>query len=77
MGSQSKLAIAGAIIALLGVLAIAVPMFTTEHREDVARIGDVHITANEKTTHVIPPFVGPTILAIGVLLIGTGLVVRR
>lgn len=79
MGGFPKnwLVIAGAVVALLGALAIAVPVFTTEQTKDVAKIGDLKLTATEATSHVIPPFVGPAVLAIGVVLIGAGFVARR
>ena len=38
---KSGLMIAGALVALLGVLAIAIPAFTTEQTKEVAKIGDL------------------------------------
>ena len=61
--SKSSLLMIGAILALAGVLAIAVPVFSTEQNKEVAKLGDVHITAREETQHVIPPFVGPVLAA--------------
>lgn len=75
-GPKSGLMITGAIVALLGVLALAVPAFTTEHTKDVAKIGDLKLTANEQETHFVPPFVGPAALAIGVILMGAAFVGR-
>lgn len=74
---KSRLAIAGVVVALLGVIAIAVPVFTTEQTKDVAKIGDLTIAAREETSYVIPPFVGPAALAIGVVLIGFGFAAKR
>ena len=48
---KSGIMIAGAIFAVLGVLAIAIPVFTTQQTKDVARIGDLRLTAKEETTH--------------------------
>jgi hypothetical protein len=74
---KSGLMITGAVVALIGILAIAVPVFTTEQTREVAKIGDLKLTAAEQTSHVIPRFVGPAVLGIGVVLIGAGLVARR
>lgn len=68
--SRTGLMTIGAIVALLGVIAIAVPVFTTHQTKDVANIGDVHLTAQEDTTHFIPPMAGPAALVLGVVLIG-------
>jgi hypothetical protein len=62
----------GAVIALLGLLGLAIPVFTTSQTKDVAKIGDLKIQANEETSHVVPPLVAGGALVIGVLLIGVG-----
>lgn len=74
---KSGLMIVGAIVALLGVLAIAIPAFTTEQTKDVAKLGDLKLTANEQTTHVVPPFIGPAALGIGIVLMGAAFIGRR
>lgn len=74
---KSGVMIAGAIIAVLGVLAIAIPVFTTERTKEVAKLGDLKITANEQTTHVVPPIVGPAVLGIGLVLMGAAFLGRR
>ena len=38
---------------------------------------DLKLTAKEETSHVIPPFVGPAFLAVGVVLMGVAFVSRR
>lgn len=75
--SKNTLMLIGAIIAIVGILAIAIPVFTTEQTKDVAKIGDLKLQTKEETSHVIPPFVGPAALVIGVVLIGAGAVARR
>ena len=75
--SKSAVMIAGAVLVLLGVLAIVVPIFTTEQTKDVANIGNLKLTATEETSHVIPPIVGPVALALGVILLGAGLFAKR
>ncbi len=71
------LLIAGAVATLLGIAAIAVPVFTTEQNKEVLKIGDLKVTAREETAHFIPPLVGPGALAIGLVLMGAAFVVRR
>jgi len=78
MGSpKSGLMIVGAIVTLLGVLAIAIPAFTTAQTKEVARLGDLKLTTNEQTTHVVPPFIGPAALGLGIILMGAAFVGRR
>ena len=50
------LEVAGVIVALLGGLAIAIPVFTTQQTKEVAKIGDLKLTTNEETAHIIPPW---------------------
>lgn len=79
MGSvfKSWFVIAGVVLALAGALAIAVPVFTTEQTTDLAKLGDLKITAKEETSYVIPPFAGPIALALGAVLLGVGIVAKR
>jgi hypothetical protein len=74
---KSGLMITGAAVAVIGVLAIAIPVFTTEQTKDVAKIGDLKLTTKEDTTHVIPPFIGPAVLVIGLGLVGAAFIGRR
>jgi len=74
---KSTIMITGAVIALLGVLAIAVPVFTTQQTKDVVKLGDLKLTAQEETSHTMPPFVGPAALLVGLILIGVGFTARR
>ncbi len=76
-GSTNMVVIIGAVLALLGITTLAIPIFTTTQTKDVADIGDLHVTAKEQDTHVVPPLLSEGALAIGVVLIGVGLVSRR
>lgn len=67
----------GAIIALLGLLAFAIPSFNTEKTEDVAKLGDLKVQAKTEETHVIPPIVSEGAIVLGLLLVGAGLVMNR
>ena len=75
--SRNSLVTIGAILAVLGVLAIAIPYFTTTETKDIAKIGDLKVQAKTQETHTIPPYVGPAALAIGVVVLGAGLMQRR
>jgi hypothetical protein len=74
---MNKLAIGGAVLALLGVLGFAIPMFTTEQTKDVAKIGDLKLQTTESTSHIVPPMLAGGALIAGVVLIGAGVFQRR
>jgi hypothetical protein len=67
----------GAILALLGLLALASPVFTTNQTKNVATIGDLKIDANEQTSHAIPPILGGAALIVGLVLVAGGLYQKR
>jgi hypothetical protein len=75
--SLTGLTIAGAVLVLLGLLAFAVPVFTTQETRDVARVGDLKLQTTENRSFVIPPLVSGGALVLGVILIGAGLYQRR
>jgi len=62
----------GAVVALLGLLGLAIPVFSTSQTKDVAKIGDLKIQANEETSHVVPPMLAGGALVIGLVMIGAG-----
>ena len=53
--SMSALMIFGAILAVVGLVALAMPVFQTQETHNVANIGPVHVQATENREHVIPP----------------------
>jgi hypothetical protein len=75
--SMSGLMIGGAALVLLGLVAFAIPVFTTQQTTDVARIGDLRLQTTESRSHVIPPFLGGGALVLGVILIGAGFYQKR
>jgi uncharacterized membrane protein len=74
---MNVLMILGALLVLLGVVGLAVPEFTTQHTKDVAKVGPLQVQATEHSDHFIPPAVAGAALAVGVVLIGGGLLQRR
>ena len=67
----------GAILALIGLLALSYPMFTTNETKNVAQLGDLKIQANEQTTHAIPPILSGALLIVGLVMLGGGLYQKR
>jgi hypothetical protein len=63
----------GAILAIVGLILLAYPFFTTTQTKDVANFGPIHVQENEQQTHMIPPILSGGILAIGVVMLAGGL----
>lgn len=66
----------GALLALFGILGLAIPVFTTSETKDVVKLGDLKIQNTEHYTHVVPPALGVGALVLGVVLMGAGLYQR-
>jgi hypothetical protein len=67
----------GAVIALSGLIAFAIPSFNTSETKDVAKLGDLKVQTQTEQTHVIPPIFSEFAIGLGILLIGVGLVINR
>jgi len=67
----------GALLALLGILGLAIPVFTISRTKDVVNLGDLKIQSTEQSTHVVPQALSAGALVLGVVLIGAGLYQRR
>jgi hypothetical protein len=77
-GSASNgLTIGGAILVVVGLLALAIPVFTTHQTKDVAKLGDLKIQTTESQHYSIPPIAGGGALVLGVVLIGMGFYQKR
>jgi hypothetical protein len=63
----------GAIIALLGLLALAIPQFTTNETKNVVTLGDLKVQATEPTSHSVPPLAAGAAIIIGLVMAGSGL----
>ena len=70
--AMGGLTISGAALVLLGLLAFAIPVFTTQQTTDVARIGDLKLQTTEMESFVIPPVLAGGALVLGIVLIGAG-----
>jgi hypothetical protein len=69
--------ILGALIALSGLVAFAIPSFNTENTKDVVKFGDVKVQAKTQEEHQIPPALSEGAIALGVLLICAGAAMGR
>jgi hypothetical protein len=67
----------GTLFALLGILGLTIPVFTTSQTKDVAKLGDLKIQSTEHSTHVVPQALSAGVLILGVILIGVGAYTRR
>ena len=67
----------GAVLALLGILGLAMPIFTTSQTEDVAKLGDVKIQTTEQSAHVVPQALSTGALVLGLVLVGAGVYANR
>jgi hypothetical protein len=75
--SMTGLMLGGAVFVLIGLITFAIPVFTTHHTEDVARIGDLKVQTTQHDSYVIPPLVSGGAVILGVALIGAGFYQRR
>jgi len=67
----------GVPLVLLGILGLAIPIFTTSQTKDVAQLGDLKIQSSEQSTHVVPQALSAGVFALGVVLVGAGLYQKR
>ena len=67
----------GALLAFVGILGLAIPVFTTSQTKDVVNLGDVKIQSTERSTHVVPQALSVSALVLGVVLIGAGVYTKR
>lgn len=67
----------GIFIAVLAIIGLTVPVFTTWHTRDVASVGDVKLQSTTQSTHVVPVALSVGGLALGLALIGLGVYSRH
>ncbi len=73
---MNGLTMGGVALVLLGLAALAIPVFTTQQTKEIARIGDLKIQTTEDKSFAGPPLVAGGAVALGLVLIGAG-VYRR
>ncbi len=67
----------GAVLALLGVLGLAIPVFKTSQTKEVAKLGNFKIQNTGQSKHVVPQALSVGALVLGVILIGAGVYAKR
>ncbi len=77
MARMNGLMVVGAILVLAGILGFAIPVFTTQETEEVARIGDLALQTTKDTSYSIPPLLSGGVLVLGLALIGAGVMQKR
>ena len=73
---MNGLTMGGVALVLLGLAALAIPVFTTQQTKEVARIGELKIQTTEDKSFAVPPLVAGGAVVLGLVLIGAG-VYRR
>ena len=74
--SKTGLMGGGVVLALLGLLGIAIPIFTTQQTHEVAKVGTLKLNATENKTYAVPPLLSGGALVLGIVLLGAGIVRR-
>jgi hypothetical protein len=74
---MNGLMMSGVALAVLGLIGLAIPVFTTQQTKEVAKVGDLKLQTTENEAHVIPPLLSGGALALGIVLIGAGFYRRR
>jgi len=64
--------IVGIILIVLGIIALAYQGITYTTREEIANIGGLKVTANERHSIPLPPILGGLALASGIILVIAG-----
>ncbi|MGO9452770.1 MAG: hypothetical protein ACLQDV_17280 [Candidatus Binataceae bacterium] len=74
---MKSITLLGAVLALLGILGLVSPEFTTSQTKDVVNLGDLKVQSTEHSTHVVPQALSAGALVLGIVLIGAGLYQKR
>jgi ABC-type nickel/cobalt efflux system permease component RcnA len=67
----------GAVLVIAGIVGFAIPVFTTQSTETLAKVGDLKLQSTEDATHRIPQLVSGGLVVLGLVIIGTGLGRKR
>ena len=74
---NAAIIIVGAVLAIVGLIGLAYPVFTTSHTEDVAKLGSLKVQSQKQSEHWIPPAASAGVLGLGAVLIVTGIAIRQ
>ena len=69
---KSTTTIAGIVLMIVGIFALAYQGFTYTKHEQVAKIGELQITADTQQTVYIPPILGGVAVIAGIVLVVIG-----
>jgi len=69
---KSKITMLGVVLMLMGIVVLAYQGFTYTKHEEVAKIGDVQVTADTQKTVYFPPMLGGVSLLAGIVLVALG-----
>jgi hypothetical protein len=72
MGRMKPMALAGIVLIVLGVAALAYQGISYRTREKIVDIGPIEATAERQKTIPLPPIVGVAAIASGVVLLVVG-----
>jgi hypothetical protein len=72
MRHLNPLGVAGVVLLVLGLAALAYQGISYTSRETVVDLGPIHATADRQRTLPLPPIVGIAAVAAGVVLLVTG-----
>jgi hypothetical protein len=64
--------LAGILLILLGVFALAYPAISFQSEEKILDIGPIEATKDETKTIPLPPLIGGAAIAGGIILLATG-----
>jgi H+/Cl- antiporter ClcA len=78
MGKKmGALAIAGIVLAGLGLVGFAIPVFFTTETHDIVKLGPLNVTATETSQHFVPPVLSAGLLLVGAILFAVSFFQKR
>jgi len=67
----------GILLIIFGIVSLGYRGITYNKQEEVAKLGDIKVTANTEKTVSIPPLVGGASLVAGIILVLAGRLGRK
>ncbi len=72
MGRMGGLALFGAVLMVVGIVGLAIPVFSTEQTRDVLKVGELKVQATETQWYVVPAWAAGGALVLGGVLLFMG-----